>query len=306
MDIPVETSQLDTGTVQNADFNGFHFDRVDNSFFDVSADSTVDQSAPRLVLSTSRSSQTITTELVFIDSNVPSLEELLNDLRQSTSAEIELSVFVLDAQRDGIAQISHVLAARDGVDAVHIVSHGNDGAVKLGNVWLDIDTIDVYAGQIAGWNNSLQDGADLLIYGCELVASEDGRALTEAMGALCDCDVAASVDDTGYAPRGGDWDLEYAVGRIKASVAFSSDVQQNWTGLLATPTDPTEFRVNPNAATTQATALPSTEAVASDASGRFVVVWEGEDSDFTGVYARLYDADGTPLTGEILVNTYRG
>ena len=47
-----------------------------------------------------------------------------------------------------------------------------------------------------------------MIYGCDLAASEDGRTLTEALGALCDCDVAASIDDTGHAQLGGDWELD--------------------------------------------------------------------------------------------------
>ena len=35
---------------------------------------------------------------------------------------------------------------------------------------------------------------------------------------------------------------------------------------------------------------------------RFVVVWQSPDSAGTGIYARLYDDDGSPLGGEFLVN----
>ena len=34
----------------------------------------------------------------------------------------------------------------------------------------------------------------------------------------------------------------------------------------------------------------------------FVVVWTGPDADFTGIYARVYDSAGDPVTGEIAVN----
>ncbi len=67
------------------------------------------------------------------------------------------------------------------------------------------------------------------------------EALTEALSELCDCDVAASVDDTGHAGLGGDWDLEYATGGIETNVAISIAAQQNWAGLLAVDTLRDEF-----------------------------------------------------------------
>ena len=46
-------------------------------------------------------------------------------------------------------------------------------------------------------------------------------------------DVEASVDLTGAAVLGGDWDLEYQQGRIETSLPFSIDVRQQWDGVLA-------------------------------------------------------------------------
>ena len=89
------------------------------------------------------------------------------------------------------------------VATFHLVSHGDDGRVNLGNTWLDSNGLSGYASQIAGWNDALGDGADLLIYGCELASNDAGKTLTEALAILCDCDVAASVDDTGYSGLGG-------------------------------------------------------------------------------------------------------
>ena len=46
-------------------------------------------------------------------------------------------------------------------------------------------------------------------------------------------------------------------------------------------------------------------SIAMDGSGRFVVTWDG-DPELAGqddIHARLYDADGTPLGGQFLVNT---
>jgi hypothetical protein len=172
-------------------------------------------------------------ELVFVDSGAEDYQQLVKDLIATSEDGRQLEVVLLDSNRDGVEQISEVLAGYSDVDAVHFVSHGEGGTLKLGNTWLSIDSLNGYAGEIAGWNDALRDGADMLIYGCDLAASEDGQTLTEALGVLCDCDVAASDDDTGHARYGGDWDLEYTTGTIETAVAFSSDLQQNWEGKLA-------------------------------------------------------------------------
>jgi len=61
-----------------------------------------------------------------------------------------------------------------------------------------------------------------------------------------------------------------------------------------------EFRVN-----TYTTRDQFLSSVGVDAGGNFVIVWEsnGQDGDGRGVYAQRYDADGTPLGEEFLVNT---
>ncbi|HEY9660299.1 MAG TPA: hypothetical protein V6C65_17735, partial [Allocoleopsis sp.] len=46
--------------------------------------------------------------------------------------------------------------------------------------------------------------------------------------------------------------------------------------------------------------------LAVDSTGRFVVVWEanGKDGDRYGIYGRAYNADGTAIGSEFLINTY--
>ncbi|MHB0959585.1 MAG: tandem-95 repeat protein [Pirellulaceae bacterium] len=44
--------------------------------------------------------------------------------------------------------------------------------------------------------------------------------------------------------------------------------------------------------------------IASSAAGQFLVVWEGPDRDGTGLFARLFDANGDGLTSDFQVNTF--
>jgi len=61
-----------------------------------------------------------------------------------------------------------------------------------------------------------------------------------------------------------------------------------------------EFRVN-----TTTESYQGRPSVAMDAIGNFVVAWDsqGQDGSFGGVYARKFDYNGNPLSGEFLVNT---
>ncbi|EMI21354.1 vcbs repeat-containing protein [Rhodopirellula maiorica SM1] len=172
-------------------------------------------------------------EIVVVDSRVQNLDQLLEDLDQS---DRNIEFFVLDADRDGVDQISEILGSRTNVASLHIVSHAEDFAVRLGNTWLASENLDGYAGQIAGWHSALTSDADILFYGCDLASGESGRSLIDAVGTLSGADVAASDDDTGYANFGADWDLEYHTGVIESEIVFSSELQQNWVGKLATIT----------------------------------------------------------------------
>ncbi|MBT8484859.1 MAG: DUF4347 domain-containing protein [Phycisphaerae bacterium] len=171
-------------------------------------------------------------ELVIVDAGTPDHEQLIDDLRARSRDGLELEVIVLDADRDGVEQITEVLGRSRGLDAVHIISHGQNAGVQLGNGWLDSESLAGYADQIAGWSDGLNADADLLIYGCDLASATSGTSFVEAMATLTGADVAASDDRTGIATLGGDWELEYATGAIETEVAVSDGLQQTWHAVL--------------------------------------------------------------------------
>ncbi|MEM7559108.1 MAG: DUF4347 domain-containing protein, partial [Planctomycetota bacterium] len=173
----------------------------------------------------------VSREIVFIDESVDNAEELLQDLLNSADSDREFEIVMLSSGEDGIEQISRALQGRAGIDAVHLVAHGAEGELRLGDRLVTSDDLPGYAGQIAGWRNSLDDGADILLYGCEL-GDARGREWIDSLSVLCDCDVAASDDLTGHTDLGGDWDFEIAVGSIETQVAFSEQLQTTWFSTL--------------------------------------------------------------------------
>ena len=111
--------------------------------------------------------------------------------------------------------------------------------LQLGSTWLDAQTINGYAEVIRGWEGAFSTNGDLLLYGCDLAASDAGRALVDTLGQWTGTDVAASTDLTGYALFGGDWDLEYRTGSIETEDAADLDTQHDWVGLMSVAVDAT-------------------------------------------------------------------
>ena len=170
-------------------------------------------------------------ELVIVDKGTEGYELLLEDVL-STKSQDSVRVILIEPDEDGIAQISKALEGVSGLAAIHIVSHGDDGAVQLGDQILNRDSLLANAGKVASWGHALSLSGDIMTYGCDVAETEAGEEFLESLATLTDADVAASRNVTGHASLGGDWQLEFALGDVESNVVFSQDVQSNWTGSL--------------------------------------------------------------------------
>jgi len=177
------------------------------------------------------------TEWVVIDPLVPERDRLIADLQAQAAAQgRHFEIAVLDAQRDGLAQITELLAAHPGVAALHIVSHGSEGALHLGATQVDSAALATHAGELAQWSRALGADADILLYGCSVAAGADGQDFIARLAALTGADVAASTDLTGDATAGGNWTLESRTGAIETAGAFSAALAADWHHVIATAT----------------------------------------------------------------------
>ena len=180
-------------------------------------------------------------ELIIVDESVEGHEQLINDLLARNGDGRQIEIQVLDRRRDGIEQISEVLKAYQDLDAIHLLSHGSEGALQLGDTRLDHNTLEERAALFRGWGQSMNTGADLLLYGCDLAGDSDGKALVRAISQLTGTDVAASNDLTGNVLRGGDWDLEYRSGDIETQIALDHELQKGFDTTLAIESIKDEF-----------------------------------------------------------------
>jgi Domain of unknown function (DUF4347) len=125
-------------------------------------------------------SEKLLRSLVFIDRSVPDYQFLQAGVVDGCL------VILLDVDRDGVSQITEELARHRNVAAVHLVSHGVPGGIRLGNVELGLGSIDRYAADLVQWSEALAPQANLVIYGCE-VAQGNGAALVWRLSELGGC-----------------------------------------------------------------------------------------------------------------------
>ena len=163
-------------------------------------------------------SSSINNQLVFVDSSVEDYQVLIDNFVEQTE------VIILDSQQDGIVKITETLSQYDNLDAVHIVSHGSSGELFLGNTVLSQDTLSKYQDELGDWGDSIENGGDILLYGCNVAADLTGAKFVEELSEYTQADIQASDDLTGSDELGGDWYLEYATGSVEATPILDKQV----------------------------------------------------------------------------------
>lgn len=167
-------------------------------------------------------------ELVVIDVATPDYQQLLGEI--TANPNVDYQVLLLAGDQNGVAQISQYLSAFDepAFSAIHIISHGDNGGVSLGNLTLDQTTVASQGDSFRTWSSSLTESADILFYGCNLAEDDSGQQLLKTIAEMTGADVAGSSDVTGASLWGADWELEFSVGHVESSLSLSTQFQTAW------------------------------------------------------------------------------
>lgn len=164
-------------------------------------------------------------ELIVIDYRVQDADTLLESLLKDGR---DVRLLRLDMDSDGLRQITEKLEQVGNVSAIHLLTHGKDGEILLGSTHLNASTLAQHAPELLAWQHSLTANADLLIYGCDVAESVEGKDFLDSLSALTGADIAGSTDATGSPAESGDWILEYTAGRIEQPGVFSATVLDRW------------------------------------------------------------------------------
>lgn len=165
--------------------------------------------------------------IVFVDGQLPNAGVLASNIASGAQ------VVILDPTRDALQQMQDAVAGRQGLQSIHILSHGAKGEVTLGNLSLTQANLAAHAEALGALGAALASDGDILIYGCDIGAGSEGTAFVDEIARLTQADVAVSTDATGSSQEGGDWTLEYTTGSVDATTLAFSDAVDPF--LLGTP-----------------------------------------------------------------------
>ncbi|MCU0569732.1 MAG: DUF4347 domain-containing protein [Oculatellaceae cyanobacterium Prado106] len=170
--------------------------------------------------------------LVIIDTSVRDMEYFV------AQVEDRFQVVFLTGDRDGLEQITEILAQHPDVEQVHLITHGSPGCLRLGNSQLDRERSLQSRALIQQWfqGSRLQENRcpALLIYACQVAAGAIGEAFLETLHEVTGVAIAASRQLLGNA-EGGTGELDGAIGFVPVLPLFSAECLRQYSGVLELP-----------------------------------------------------------------------
>ncbi len=168
--------------------------------------------------------------VLFIDGNVTDYQTLIAGVITGTE------VVILDTEQDGILQITEKLSQYHDIDSIHILSHGRQAELQLGNTALNLYTLNIYRSAIQSWNLALNNTSEIFLYGCNIAKDLLGQLFVRELGNTIATNIAASMDITGAKALGGSWTLAFRHGQISDDAIFNQSTLESYPATLATET----------------------------------------------------------------------
>ena len=145
-------------------------------------------------------------ELVIVSNAVKDSKVIIDSLAEGTE------VLVLDNESDVLDQINEYLdKSAVKYDAIHVVSHGGDGYILLNNSVVDITALKADPASWAAIGEHIAEDGDIMLYGCNVAQTENGKAFANQLASLTGADIAASIDSVG---GNYGWELEYVTNAV--------------------------------------------------------------------------------------------
>jgi alpha-tubulin suppressor-like RCC1 family protein len=159
-------------------------------------------------------------ELVVVDGSLSNLQILIDDIAR---IDPDRTILVLDPSINEATQLSNYLEQHTAsFDAIHVLSHGGEGWISLGDQTLQLSTPEQNAQFWDAIKNSLTDSGDVLLYGCNVANNAAGQTIITELANYTAADIAASSDITGQT---GDWVLETTSGSIETTSITAAEWQ---------------------------------------------------------------------------------
>ena len=165
-------------------------------------------------------------EVVYIDPSVPDWTSLARGI------DPDNEVVVVRAGECVLSQIAYDCTRRKASDTVHIISHGEPGALLFSSGRIHGGNLADFADEFRTIGSSLTDDGDILLYGCNVAKGGPGKTFVRQLRDLTGADIAASSGVTGSAALEGDWILERSAGTIESGIVLDPSTMEAYRGAL--------------------------------------------------------------------------
>ena len=147
-------------------------------------------------------------DLAIVDQSLQNYRKLLGNLPK------DVEVILVSESDKGLAELRDKLSKYSGVRRIHLLTHGTDGEVILAGVHLSEHNMTQYKSFWQTLRRSFASDGELLVYSCDLASGKKGQNFVRHLSKELSISVAASIDLTGAAAKGGNWSLEYVAGSV--------------------------------------------------------------------------------------------
>ncbi|WP_156928546.1 VCBS domain-containing protein, partial [Bradyrhizobium sp. th.b2] len=214
-------------------------------------------------------------EIAFIDRGIDDLETLLAGIRP------DVEVILLSHDEPAVRQMARAVEGRSELEAIHVIAHGQPGAIAFSAGLLSLDTMDRVARDLAHLGSAITQGGELRLWSCAVAQGEYGAAFIDAIAAATGAKVVASVERVGAAASGGSWALSSLDNSTLAKPPITAAGQEAYAGVL----DTNNTTISGNNSTNTLTVTGSNDRV-SDGNGTNSVTVTGNNntvSDGNGI-----------------------
>src|SRR4028119_1228180 len=166
--------------------------------------------------------------IVIIDPTVPDSNHIASGVKPGTAT------YILESQPDALEQITTLLAQHQGIETLHIITHGGSGKIYLGTTELNSSNCENYSQQLQQWRNSLTTNASIILYGCNVAAGKSGQQFLTQLHQLTGANIAANSQTTGNSKLGGTWDIPQLIppSPQKPKLAIAETTLKTYSGVL--------------------------------------------------------------------------
>ncbi|HTO03205.1 MAG TPA: DUF4347 domain-containing protein, partial [Opitutus sp.] len=140
------------------------------------------------------------------------------------TAPVGATVVCIPAEVEAWEYMAETATAFRNLRAIHIISHGQPGAVTLNDRRYTAEDLAERSASLRMLGGALSKNGDILLYGCETAEGNDGAQLVTTLAELTGADVAGSLNPTGSRP-GADWNLEISRGEIETAPLAPKDYE---------------------------------------------------------------------------------